>query len=487
MPRRSPTTLFEDAVEVPLWLEADRQTPFAERLRRDRAIARELRPGNRVARVRGWWRRIGAGGEGIGARLESVRALVTLVMLAVGSVGGVAVALTAFRYDGTYPVNVVRLLALLVVPQLVLVALTLVTALPPRAPGLGAVQDALRALNPAALAASAFRRLAPDPDAYARLFGAEAGRSTAAGRFAKWQLLYWSQAAAVAFNVAALATGAVLIAFTDLAFGWSTTLAVEPATVKRIADALALPWRTVAPEAVPSLALIERSQYFRLEDGGFAGDASRALAGWWSFTILAVTVYGLLPRLLLLAAAAWRLRRATHALLLDDARVSALLDRMSTPEIETSAVGRDESGEQAEPPRAAKPGRLSGTAGAVIWGRCLTPDEAGEHARRFGLELAAVAEAGGSPELGGDVDAISAIVSSGEGTLLVFTPAWEPPLLEFLDFLSALRERAGSDRSIVVAPVGEAEQAVSDVERETWSRAVGRLADPRLYVETGAA
>jgi hypothetical protein len=31
-------------------------------------------------------------------------------------------------------------------------------------------------------------------------------------------------AAAVAFNVAALATAAMLVTFSDLAFGWSTTL-----------------------------------------------------------------------------------------------------------------------------------------------------------------------------------------------------------------------------------------------------------------------
>jgi hypothetical protein len=40
--------------------------------------------------------------------------------------------------------------------------------------------------------------------------------------------------------------------------------------------------------------------------------------------------------------------------------------------------------------------------------------------------------------------------------------------------------------SIVVAPVPDGPRAVSDVERATWTRAVARLADPKLYVETGA-
>src|SRR5690606_31644710 len=154
----------------------------------------------------------------------------------------------------------------------------------------------------------------------------------------KWQMLTWSQAAAVAFNVAALATAFLLITFTDLAFGWSTTLALDADTVSDIVRALAWPWHEIVPSAVPSLELIERSQFFRLDSvDGFTGGASRDLAGWWSFTVLAIACYGLFPRIVLLLVSAWRLRAATRALLVDDPRVSALLDRMATPAIETAA------------------------------------------------------------------------------------------------------------------------------------------------------
>lgn len=43
MPRAA-TTLFEDAIDLPLWLEADRATPYAERVRRDREAAKALPP-----------------------------------------------------------------------------------------------------------------------------------------------------------------------------------------------------------------------------------------------------------------------------------------------------------------------------------------------------------------------------------------------------------------------------------------------------------
>jgi len=70
---------------------------------------------------------------------------------------------------------------------------------------------------------------------------------------------------------------------------------------------------------------------------------------------------------------------------------------------------------------------------------------------------------------------------------VVLTRAWEPPLLEFLDFVAALRSALGSEPSIIVSPVAESTTGVEPQQRETWSRAIGRLADPHLYLETGGS
>lgn len=160
MPRDA-TTLFEDAIDVPLWLEADGATPYAQRIRRDREVARALPPAAApLTRARLWWRTVGTNDVGTtGARLDRLRALVGVAMAALGTVTGVAVALAAFAYDGSQPVNVVRLLALLVGAQLALLALTLLL-LPGRVPGFRHLHDLLVALNPGAWAFAAFRKLA---------------------------------------------------------------------------------------------------------------------------------------------------------------------------------------------------------------------------------------------------------------------------------------------------------------------------------------
>ncbi len=485
---RPSTTLFEDAIDVPLWLENDRGTPYSTRVRRDRDIGSQLPDRNAVERVRTWWNLVERRTDDpSGARLQRIRRLVTAMMIGIGGFLGIGVALAAFHYDGSRPVNVVTLLATLVIVQLGLVFLTLLL-IPRGVPGLRAIQDLLETINPGAWAASIYRRIARPPRDVAALFGWHHGRAAAASRFAKWQMLFWSQTAAVAFNLAAIATGAALVTFTDLAFGWSTTLQADPHEIARWVDVLSLPWQAWAPAAVPDLSLIERSQFFRL-DGATALDAnaSRTLTGWWAFTILAIVVYGLLPRLVLWSLCIAQLQAATRALLLEDPRVTALLDRMTTPAIETAAREPEDARPPSALPDASHPDASINTASAVIWSGSIAASAADAYARRtLGIALNGVVEAGGGRALEEDHAAIERVCAGGRGSIIVFTRAWEPPLLEFLDFIAALRRALGNDASIIVAPVAESASAVEPQHRETWARAIGRLADPHLYLETGA-
>lgn len=482
------STLFEDAIDVPLWLETDDDKPYAERARRDREIAKALPA--RATRdtqslVRGWWLSLSPVRVArAGARIDRLRGLVALFMVLLGLLAGASLTLAAFQYDGSQPVNVVRVLALLVGLQLLFLLLTLLLVLAARWPGLRGLKDLLAALNPGAWAASMLSRFART-DAARGLFDWH-GRAAAA-RFAKWQVLVWSQLAAVAFNVAALATAFALVTFTDLAFGWSTTLTVDAARATRIAQTIASPWHGIIPVAVPDAALVEQSRFFRLESGaGRITADSRALTGWWPFTLCAILVYGLLPRLAMLVFTGMRLRGSMRELLLDDPRVTALVDRMRSPAIETEAVRHDERMAARWSPAGGLDRAIDSRAIAIIWERCIDPEAARiEARRRFGSAVETVLEAGGARGLEADRRILDGIGRLGDSSLLVFTPAWEPPVLELLDFLAALRDKVGSAVSIVVVPLPDSERTVTEVERTTWERAVGRLGDPRLYVETG--
>ena len=70
--------------------------------------------------------------------------------------------------------------------------------------------------------------------------------------------------AGIGFGIGALVATGVFVVFTDLAFGWSTTLEIAPERVHRAVRAFARPWAWIWPAASPSLELVESTRFFRV-------------------------------------------------------------------------------------------------------------------------------------------------------------------------------------------------------------------------------
>lgn len=486
-------SLFADAIEIPRWLERDRETRYADRLARDRRIGQSLASSDPLTRVRGWWSRLTTQQKacvaevGVAAQhLEQGRRSISLMMIVLGALAGAAVAFAVFHYDGRWPVNVVTVLATLGLLQILLIALTLVLMLP-RVPGLASLQDLLTGLNPGRLIGAVYRRVRGGDAELNVLLEWRAARGPAAARFARWQMLAWSQMAAVAFNLAVLAVAGGLIAFTDLAFGWSTTLRLDAAQALRITDAISAPWRAIWPQAVPDAALIEQSRYFRLVTARPDLSPADTLTGWWPFLVAAIVTYGLVPRCALLALALWRLRRATRHLLLDDPGVRGLLDRMQSAAVALGAAEPEvQTGGSATSASAPAP-REARAATAIVWAEALEPDTARAWAgTHLAWHVIDVQDAGGGRTLAQDRALIERLAGERASAVLVFVRAWEAPLLDLKDFLSELRAGLGAQVSLIVVPVGADGALATAQQRMVWSRWAGRMADPALYLETGA-
>ncbi len=481
---RSPS-LFVDAVEVPAFLDADRATAHAERLHRDRTIGASFKALNALQRVRAWRARVVPHSESelsLGRRLERGRRVIALLMIVIGALAGAGVATAVFHYDGTWPVNVVVVFATLVLLQLALVILTLILMLP-SVPGIRVLQDLMGSLNPGALVAAIYRRFARLDNGRADLLAWSAARGPAVARFARWQTLVWSQLSAIAFNVAALAAAVALIAFTDLAFGWSTTLRMDGEDVLRITNTLAVPWAWFWSDAVPSATLIESSRFFRLASTPPLSSAE-ALTGWWPFLLAAIITYGLIPRCLIFIVALARLRAATEHLLLDDPQVRALLDRMNAAEVVLGADDVESADDSAAAIAARSPANASSEAVAVVWSGALPIDTVNDWAlRNLRKQVMRLVEAGGGRALEDDAAAVSRIAEGRPRVVLLFVRAWEAPLLDLRDFIESLRAAVGGACAIVVVPVGPAGKVAHESQRTTWSRWVGRIGDPGLYME----
>lgn len=480
-------TLFADAIAIAQWLERDRDLPYADRLSRDRAIAADL-PAHRVQRVRGWWYRIRADGQSKeqaadAERADHLRDLISIAAIVVGLIAGIALASAAFHYDGTWPVNVVTVVAAIVLLQVVLVIATLLL-MAPRLPGLWRLQRLIGNLNPGAIIAAIARRVSRNEDSASRYLDWKRARGPSASRFARWQILTWSQLGAVAFNIAVILTALGLVVFTDLAFGWSTTLRLSSEEAQRLVQVISMPWQWIWPEAVPNASLIEQSRYFRLAASPPPAIEASALTGWWPFLIAAIVTYGLLPRVVLLTFAFTRLRAATVNLLMSDANVTALLDRMQASEVSLGATAPEFPDDASLRPLAPTAPSAKPRAIALVWSAALASAEVrGWAAAHLQWQIDHVFEAGGS--IAADQALLSELSGLSPAAVLIFVRGWEAPLLDLEDFLLSLRSSVGTSCSIVVVPVGASGETITDTQRTTWARWTARIPDSAMYVAEG--
>lgn len=487
------TTLIDLAAQ----LQRDEDAPTQELRRRDRPIGQALadlrsRPrrqlGEWLARVRP------PEDESPGRTSTRIHHLGTLLLGAAGLVTGWGAATAAFYYDGTDPVNVINVLAIFVVLQLMLLVLLVITLLPSSVlrliPGARSVQEALRLLHPGRLRSLA-ARFVPQAhrQAVARIFGSGAAHRRLYGRVERWGMVVASQWFAVMFNLGALTGALALVAFSDLAFSWSTTLNLDAERLHRITSTLALPWAQLVPAAHPSAELIEHSRHFRLDDVEPLPYDPALLATWWKFLILCMICYGLIPRLITVCIASWRFGAAIDRAMLQLPGVSQVLDRLNREWVVTAS---DEPAGGTPPtvdtgPPAPADARATGRYALVNWAEVVPANRDLEAwaARQWDAPPAAVYAAGGAHSLQEDQEVIRQLARlAPTSPVLVAVKAWEPPVAECIDFLTALRQRLGNGREVQVLPLSRRPdgdlQPPADRHFLQWQRRIRQTGDPWL-------
>lgn len=480
-----PDTLLARSVDILRWLEADADAGFDQRLERDRRIGGALPEGSDLDRVLGWWQQVQpADGEipTAGSRVAALTRIATVGLILLGLLLGASLGSVAFAYDGSHPVNVLALLGVLVGVPFVLLVITLIYLLPGRIPGLAALRDSVAAVNPGRWAGAWL-----DRHAGMKLFaGFTGGRSG----FGAWQLLVFSQWFAVGYFVGVVAAGLILVAVSDLAFGWSSTLDLDTDTVYGAFSFLSLPWQSWLPGAVPDLELVSASRYYRLETQPVSIAEAAALGAWWPFVLMTILVWGLLPRIGLLLLGLWRRRLAVRSLLNRNPEVLALLDRLRPPHVDFGPELPEEAGAGAGAKAPAPPAASDQGVAILVWNQALAEDAARAWLRdHFGSAAGTVLAVGARRGAGGWAEALADLPGSRAvplNRLVIFSKGWEPPLLEFADFLEALRAAVGAAATILVVPINTRGDGIEPAEREIWAEFLGRQGDPRLYVMDAA-
>jgi hypothetical protein len=311
------------------------------------------------------------------------------------------------------------------------------------------------------------------------------GRMTAYGRLygrvERGQFLVWSQTLGLSFASGVLVATLAFIAFTDLAFGWSSTLEIEAGTVHAWVHHIALPWAWLWPAANPPLELVESTRFFRVAADDHVHVVDPILfGGWWPFLVASIGTYTILPRLFVFGGLrVWHAREVGRAIGLTPG-VDRLIDRLRTPLIEGQAL--EEEGEIGARTRDLVPlvdvadwfSREGGSSATLIRWAALEED-AGLRSR-IGIDALEIFDAGGRRSLAEDEMAARDAAARGGG-VAIGVRGYEPPVLDVLDFLVILRTSLGRDQSIAVLLFD-----ARDRDLETWRRKLTTLGDPRLVV-----
>jgi len=294
-----------------------------------------------------------------------------------------------------------------------------------------------------------------------------------------WVLIKRSQLIALVFSLGLFIALLMMVVTKDIAFAWSTTLQVTPEAFHGFLNALAFPWREFCPSCVPSVELIEKSQYFRLGDKlseEMIGNATR-LGEWWKFLALATLFYALFLRFLMFLLSVFGLNRAIKKSFLTLAGANRLLREMNEPIISTHAL----HDEEAFVPTKENYGQIIHRLDAsydMVQGWAISKEELVVLNDSMGVMVPKFYEVGGTNSFDEDNE----IISKSKGEILFFVKGWEPPIMDFVDYLTELCAKVDK---VIVAPVGTVENnyEIKQSAIEVWDRKLTELNEEKVWLK----
>jgi len=445
-----------------------------------------------------------------GESFESLYGLFRLLFLLAGLVLGGGLAASFLTYTGDSPVNVFVYLAVFVFFQLLLLALLFVLSL------YRLYRRTVLSSSPLYTLISRFMlrmlrsakkqvedKLSADRRLQAEFtLGAIAGKSRTYGLLFFLPVFILTQLFAVGVNLGVLGATLFKVVTADIAFGWQSTIQLGPAAVHALVRKIALPWAWAVQgdTAFPSLAQIEGSRIILKE--GIYHLSTPNLVSWWPFLCLAVLVYGLLPRCGLVMAAVVAQHRYLGALDFRQGNCEQLLQRMTTPLVTTRGRAVDDSGHAEQEAAADRFAQANPALDGRIAGKNLLvmiPDELHDSCSR--AEIESVVNRGGgasiqeiiriNKDFASDRELLERLRNrqlAPETAVLLIQEAWQPPIMEYLDFVKQLRQALGDGPCIRIGLIGKPgpDTIFTPAKAENlkiWARKITAIGDPCIYAE----
>ena len=391
----------------------------------------------------------------------------TLTLVAIAFFLGLFSGVGLLSYSGHEPVNVIYFIAMVVLLPLFTMTLTLFSMFRAHAS-----QSLLVHISPAFWMEKMLRFLPKNIQSSLQNLKINP-------LLGNWLIIKRSQLLALVFSLGLLIALLGMVITKDIAFAWSTTLQVSPIEFHGLLYTLAFAWRDFFPWAVPSVELIEQSQYFRLGeklDTQMIQNASK-LGEWWKFLAFATLFYAILLRSGMWLLSMFGFEKALKRSFLSLEGVGTLLREMNEPIITTSVPKEEKDSVSGNRHYMQEVEALDSSYDRTL-GWAMSNEELVVLNDAMQVVTPKTFEVGGSNSLDED----SEIISKCQGEVLFYVKSWEPPTMDFIDFLEDLSRVADK---IILTPVGTVKDAYFPKTRELemWGKKLETFKNKKVWLK----
>ena len=292
-----------------------------------------------------------------------------------------------------------------------------------------------------------------------------------------WLVIKRSQLLALVFSTGLLVALLAMVSTRDIAFAWSSTLNVNPDSFHHLLETVAFPWRDLFPWAVPSVELVSQSHYYRLGENVNEEMIKNAslLGEWWKFLLFSTLFYAIILRFGIYLLSQFGLNKAIERSFLTLDGSQKLLSDMNEPIITTSAK-KSEEGLPSKDLAYKQIVKHLNTSYDTVLGWALDKEKILPLSDSMHVESVHFFEVGGSNTLEEDKE----VIAKCKGEVLLYVKAWEPPTMDFVDFLEMLCEKV---EKVTVAAVGTAANTYVSTrkERAVWARKLTTLNASKVW------
>jgi len=271
-----------------------------------------------------------------------------------------------------------------------------------------------------------------------------------------------------------------MVIATDIAFGWSTTLQISANSFHNFLSCIGIWWAKALPSAIPSLELIDMSHYFRLGenlDSSMIQNADK-LGAWWKFLAMTTLFYAIGLRLLLWLFSRHILYQKLEKEFLGLDGINKILQEFDRPFVSTQAPKPEKHLDIVEPTKERVAPKNQEHYSIILgWNYSIDEIKLANDATQITAQDISVV--GGSNSFTIDKN----IAQNLSGKVILYIKSWEPPTMDFVDFLEMVIDNQQVTK-IEVYPLGTVGKYYKSNAKDiaVWERKIDTIQSNKVWI-----